>query len=58
MSKAIGQCFYSVFSVITPVNVQPISVISVPDLYTISSEHTTCGYVKPKAMFAVMSLQI
>ena len=30
---------------------------SVPDLYTISSEHRTCGYVKPKAKFAVMSLQ-
>ena len=41
---------------ITPLTVQSIPVISVPASYTISSEHRTCGYVKPKAKFAVMSL--
>ena len=42
---------------ITPLNVQSIPVISVPDSYTISPEHRTCGHVKLKAKFALMSLQ-
>ena len=36
LAEAIGECFYRVSSDITPLNFQPISVISVPDSYMIS----------------------